>query len=210
MDRFLFRDRRYLICASLLMLGICGCAAPIATLLYVVKGRTTPAECDLLEEKKVAVVCQAPASMQFRTRYVTGELSKLVALGLEKHVRKIEIVDPREVAEWVDENDWIDPIELGKAVNADLVLAIDLEEFQLKDGQTLFRGKANVLLKIHDVKEDEVIWERIPSQVVWPKHVGIPVQEEQEHQFRLDYLNRLAFEIGKYFYAWDQYNDFLG
>ena len=94
----------------------------------------------------MAVVCRPVTSLHFRDSSVSRDLAKQVSLLLEKNVSKIKLIDQREVFEWADENNWEEYAEIGKALNADMVVGIDLEEFSLYHGQTLYQGKANIQL----------------------------------------------------------------
>ncbi len=127
-----------------------GCSL-VATAMYVIQGANTKADFDGLKGKRVAVVCRPITSLHFRDASVARDLGKQVGLLLEKNVDKIEIIDQREVFEWGDENDWEEYVEIGKALNADMVVGLDLEEFNLYQGQTLYQGKANLKMLIFDV-----------------------------------------------------------
>ncbi len=66
--------------------------------------------------------------------------------------------------EWADENNWDEYVEIGKALNADMVVGLDLEEFSLYQGQTLYQGKANIKIPVYDVAQGkEPVFERQPA-----------------------------------------------
>jgi hypothetical protein len=187
-----------MLCSSL------GCAAPLAGALWVIKGTNVEPECTLLAKKKVAVVVRPPATLKFASANASRDLAAEVTKLLKANGKKIEVVDPREIAKWTDTNEWEDPTEIGKALDAELVLAIDLEDFRLYEGQTLYRGRANVSIKVHDIKKDEVIWEKIPPQTIYPVNACVPTTEKQEGLFRREFIGILADDIGRLFYAHDK------
>ena len=46
-----------------------------------------------------------------------------------------------------------DYLEIGKALKAEKVVGIDIESFSVLDGQTLFRGRATVSIRVYDVAD---------------------------------------------------------
>jgi hypothetical protein len=194
----------WILCAAAVLPGT-GCAASgLAAMMWVVKGTDIEAEFEGMKGKKVAVVCHSSASLKYSSSSAPKELAVEVGRLLKANGKKINVVDPREIAKWTDTHDWEDPTEIGKAVDADLVLAIELDDFKLYEGQTLYRGKANVVLKVYDLKKGkEVVWEKFPPQSIYPATTGVPTTDKQEGYFRREFIRVLADEIGRYFYAHD-------
>ena len=100
-----------------------------------------PAECEALEGQRVVVVCRPPSSHEYRYAGASRSVAKRVSELLVKNVKRIDVVNPREVDNWVDESDWGDFRELAKAVHADKVVYIELDDFELYKGKTLYQGK---------------------------------------------------------------------
>lgn len=185
------------------LLSSSGCTL-MATAMYVIQGANTAADFDGLRGKRVAVVCRPVTSLHFRDSSVSRDLAKQVGTLLEKHVPKIEIVDQREVFEWADENDWEEYVDIGKAVKADVVVGLDLEEFNLYQGQTLYQGKANLKVTVFDVVTGkEPVFERNLPQSVYPPNAAIPAGEKPEAQFRRQFVAYLARQVAHYFYDHD-------
>jgi hypothetical protein len=181
----------------------------MATAMYVIAGQNTPAAFNGLKGKRVAVVCRPVSSLHFRDSSVARELAKQVSMLLQENVSKIELVDQREVFEWADENTWDEYPEIGKALNADMVVGIDLEEFSLHQGQTLYQGKANVRLLVYDLaKGKDPVFERNLPQAVYPPNAPIPVSDNQEPDFRRKFVAYLARQVGHHFYDHDSTVDF--
>ncbi len=211
MDRSGIRRRGFpLLTAALLatLPAISGCASALATAVYLVKGTNEDAEFTGLKEKRVAVVCRPMVELQYRNASVAKDISHQLFLRLKQNVRKIDLVDERKVAEWTDENAWDEYLEIGKALEADLILGIDLEEFSLYQGQTVYQGKATVSLKVYDCKTREVVFQKRIPQVVYPPNRVIAASDVQESAFRRQFVHVLADQIGKLFYPYDRYADF--
>lgn len=210
MDRSSSR-RRFLLAALGLAIAVApasGCTGLMTTIAYLVVGTDLPAEYDGLKGKKVAVVCRPMVSLQVRNSTVHKEIARAVSALLEQKVSKIQIVDQRKVDEWSDENTWDDYAEVGKALKADMVVGIDLEDFTVLEGQTLYQGKANVTVKVIDCAgKSKVPFERTLPQIVYPPNHGVPTSDRQESQFRREYVAYLADHIARHFYPHDPYND---
>ncbi len=207
MDRTV-SGRNRIVKALLASLALCvplaGCAKVLATAVYVIKGTNVPAEYEGLKEKKVAVVCRQLASLQYRDSTVPRDLAARVGSLLTQNGKKIEVIDQQKVSEWTDENSWDEFQQIGRALEADVVLAIELEDFKLHQGQTLYQGRANVQLKVYDIKDGgKLVFEKSPRPSIYPPNTGIPASEKQESQFRREYLGILADEIGRHFYEHD-------
>jgi hypothetical protein len=128
---------------------------------------------------------------------------------LQQNVPRIQLIDQNEVFEWADENTWEEYPEIGKALNADMVVGIDLEEFTLYQGQTLYQGKANVRLLVYDVAQGkEPVFERNLPQAVYPPNSPIPASDNQEAHFRRKFVAYMARLVGHHFYAHDSTVDF--
>ena len=206
MDRF---GKRHWCLLSGLIVAVLGLALGsgcnlMATAMYVVTGQNTPADFDELKRKRVAVVCRPITSLHFHDSSVARDLAKQVGLLLHENVTKIELVDQREVLEWADENTWEEYAEIGKALNADMVVGIDLEEFSLYQGQTLYQGKANVRLLVYDVAQGKYpVFERNLPQAVYPPNAPIPASDNQEAHFRRKFVAYLARQVAHHFYDHD-------
>ncbi len=181
----------------------------MATAMYVIQGTNAHADFDGLKGKRVAVVCRPVTSLHFRDSSVSRDLAKQVSLHLQKNVKHIKVIDQREVFEWADENTWDDYYQLGKALGADVVVGLDLEEFSLLQGQTLYQGKANLKILVYDMaKGKDPVFERNIPQAVYPPNAAIPASEKPESHFRRQFVEYLARQIGQYFYDHDASVDF--
>jgi hypothetical protein len=211
MDRF--RSGRLWVAVPLILAVACasisgGCNV-LATAMYVIEGHSTAAEFDKLKGKKVAIVCRPVTSLNFRDSSVSRDLAKQVGVLLQKNVKKIKLVDQRDVFEWADENNWDEYVEIGKALEADMVIGLDLEEFSLYQGQTLYQGKANLKILVYDVAHGkEPVFEQNLPQTIFPPNAAIPAGEKPEAQFRRTFVNHLAELIARHFYEHDPTLDF--
>ena len=190
-----------------LALAASGCTA-MAAAAYIVKGANVDAEYEGLWDRRVAVVCRPVSELHYSRSNIARELAAQISTRLDTNLRKIEVVDPQVVERYLDENEWERFIDVGRGVDADLVVGVDLEAFNLFDGQTLYRGRANVSLTVIDVATGDIEYEKIMPEVVYPPNVGKPTSDIQEPAFRREFLEELSEVVGRHFYAHDSRVDF--
>ena len=175
--------------------------------LYILKGNDLPADCKALQEKKVAVVCRAVVELQYRNAGADQDLASQVAALLEKNVPKIKVIDERKVSRWIDENNWDEYVEVGKAVGAELVVGIDLERFDLFKSQSLMQGRANATIKVYDCQTGELVYEKRVPQSVYPPNREVSATDKPQAEFRHEFLQVLSDQIARHFYDHEPYSD---
>jgi hypothetical protein len=209
--------RRYkqiarLYCVLLAIAGLTlpstGCVGAAAQLIYIIRGNKVPAEFDGLQGKRVAVVCVANTS-SYDPGAAASILSQLVETHLRQNVKNIKVVRQQEVADWVDNNDWdqMDYRDIGKAVNADMVVGIDLDGYRLHEDATMFKGRANVTVTVYDMSQGgDSVFRRTMPNFSFPLNGGQHVSETTDAQFQRKFLVVLSQDIAKHFYPYE-FND---
>lgn len=210
MDRILWQHRRIAVGSFLcgLVLIASGCTSGLATAMYLLGANDIQAEYDGLKKKRVAVVCRPLVDLQYRSSNAAKDIGRELGRLLEQNVRKIDVVDHRKVAEWLDENTWDEYAEVGRAVDADMVVGVDLEHFTIFESQTLYQGKANATIRVYDCKTGELAFERTLPQVLYPPNTAIATSDKQESQFRREFIRVVADQVGRLFYNHDPYSDY--
>jgi hypothetical protein len=179
-----------------------GCST-LLTVAYLVRPADVPAEFAALKGKHVAVVCRPIVELEFSDASSARELATLVDTQLKQNVRKVNVIGQQEVARWLDENSWVDYPTLGKALDADFVVGIDLEEFRLHEGSTLYRGRATAAVRVFDVKKGEIAFEKRIDDIQFPTNGAIPVTDRSEAQFRAMFLDMVAKRVSRCFHAYE-------
>jgi hypothetical protein len=184
-----------------------GCLGLAANLMNVVKGHSVPAEFEGLEDKRVAIVTLTDSS-QYSDDASARILSRRVAEILSAKVKNIELVREDEVQQWRDRNGWdaIEFIDIGKGVKADKVIAIEMTNLRLRDGATLYRGRAAVTTTVYDVKSGKSEFRKHLDEFTYPETAGQYTSETTETRFRTLYLSVLAARISRWFHSYD-YSD---
>jgi hypothetical protein len=195
----------FLLLAISLLVPAGGCHSILATGIYLWEGgNTAPAECEALRNAHVVVVCRPPASQEYRHAGASRNISQKVSELLVQNVKGIDVVNPRDVDNWIDESDWGDFRELARAVHAEKVVHIELDDFELFKGKTLYQGHAVVRVSVYDMqKNSRLEWDRDLGEVLYPVNSGIPSQDKTVQQFEREFVGIVAERIAENFYAHD-------
>lgn len=187
-----------------------GCVGLVANLLNVAQGNLVPAKFKGLEEHRVAVVCVSN-SESFGPTTASVALARDVGKMLQQNVRKIQLIDPQTVADWIDKHGWdyLDYVALGKGVNAEMLVAIDLDSFSLHEGRTLYRGRADVSITVYDLTQaGKEVFATVAPEIQYPMNSGYQTTEISETAFRRQFLSIIASQIAHNFYAYDVKEDY--
>lgn len=150
--RSLARMRRApMLIAALITLGtLTGCDPRQAMYFLQPFDPKIPAEGPSLKGKKVVILATTIPGLS--TDFLT--LDREMATGLTKilreNVKKIEVVDPSDVAEWVENKPtWTDPAEAAEAFDADVVILLEIRDFRIQDPSSpgLFEGHSTVHIR---------------------------------------------------------------
>lgn len=198
MPKFVLR----LAVALVILSTMTGCSM-LFTAAYLLQQADVPAEFAELKGKKVAVVCRPIIELEFSDAGSSRELATLVGNQIQKNVRKSKVIGQHEVARWNDENAWVDYQTVGAALGADHVVGIDLEEFRLHEGSTLFRGRASVAVRVYDVAEKKLVFQRRIDDFAFPANTAIPTTDSSEREFRSLFLDMLSVRISRLFHAYE-------
>jgi hypothetical protein len=95
---------------------------------------TIPPKCDVIfEGKKVVVLCHATSGTMGEYPALERDLAREVTSIFKKKVKKINMVDTDKVATWVEAHPkWTDPADIAIDFDADYVIFLEVEQFQLQ------------------------------------------------------------------------------
>jgi hypothetical protein len=104
----------------------------------------------------------------------------------------------------VDEQDWENFKDLGHAVKATRVVYIELDDFDIYKGTTLYQGRADVNISVYDMEDrDRLVWDRRVGQVLFPKHSATPAADMPPQQFERKFVEIVSSQIAEHFYKHD-------
>ena len=194
---------------GLLLSSSMGCVRLVANMLYAIKGNDRPAEYDGFEEQRVAVVCGTDKGLS--NDATTALMTGYVHMALNTNIKKIELVRPEEIEQWLDVHGSIesDYVEIGKAVKADKLLAIDISNLRVKDGQTLFRGQCDIGVTVYDLSaKGAIVYRKQIPEYTFPKIGGPTIADTTEPKFRNQFLKIIANKVAGLFYPVDPNTDY--
>jgi hypothetical protein len=193
---------RLAVLACLALPCLTGCST-LLTAAYLLQPADVPAEFNGLRGKHVAVACRPIVELEFSDAGSARELASLVGSQVQAKVRRSRVIGQHEVARWIDENAWVDYPTLGKSLDADLVVGVDLEQFRLHEGSTLYRGRATARVRVFDVATKEVLFEKRFDDFSFPANSAIPATDRSEPEFRGMFLQMLSQKISRCFHAYE-------
>lgn len=186
-----------------------GCIQQMAQLLYVIKGHKVPPKFAGLDGKQVAVVCVSDQSA-YGPDTLTYTVSKYVSVKLAQGLKKSTVVSPAKIENWVDQNGWENSrvVDLGEALEADMVVVIEVGSYSIHEGATIYKGRSDLSVTVYDIeKNGQVAFVHGPEQHVFPES-GRPAIQTPERQFETFYLARLTDHISKLFVEHDKLESF--
>lgn len=196
------RAVRLVTLAALVLPAASGCST-LFTAAYLFQPADVPAEFTGLRGKHVAVACRPIVELEFTDAGSARELASLVGAQIGSKVRRTRIIGQQEVARWIDENSWVDYPSLGKSLDADLVVGVDLEEFRLHEGSTLYRGRATAHVKVFEVATKKIVFEKRIDDFAFPANTAVPATDQSEAEFRGMFLQMLSQKISRCFHAYE-------
>jgi hypothetical protein len=188
-----------------------GCIGFTTHVLNAIRGgHKIKADFTGLEGKRVAVVCVSSSS-SYGPNTVCTMLERSVGSILQEEVKRIEVIHQDEVADWIDNNGWdeMDYCEIGQGVDAEMVLAIDLDGFRLHEGRTLYKGSADVTITVYDMTDGgRVAFREEMLDFSFPRNGARHTTEISEARFRRLFVTVLARNVAKYFHDYLYEDDF--
>lgn len=197
------------ILVAVLTLSMTGCLGLVANLIHAGWGNLIPAAFDELAGRKIAVVCLS-SSMSFGNSSAAEEISHRVEQKLAARVPEINIIDQQEIADWMDRNDWneVDYRELGDGIGTDFLIAVDLGNFSLHEGPTLYKGRAEIGITVYNIPQGIVVYQVEPREIIYPVNGGEHTADTSESAFRKIFLEVISAQVARHFYSYEMKEDF--
>ncbi len=214
--------RYFTICLAISLAGVCfagvtGCGQALGVFMRGVMGDNVDPPC-MVMEGKVAIVCRPRASTSYQYGDVSIELAKAlngrIQMGLKEFRKKkkresVHLIPQQEIEKYCDgmeaESDFV---EIGRAVGADQVIAVDLLGFNHIAGTNVWQGHADMNVQLIDVETGNVLYEpdSLP-EYVYPRDYVIPSTDMNEWNFQREFIRRLAKYISRQFTPYDRFDN---
>lgn len=197
---------------SLPLLSGCNIAKAIA---LATKDTTekVDAEFDRLPGKKTLIYVWVPIEIKWDYPHIRLELAKHLAAYLKTNVKDFQVVEPEVVEKYLEKsrNAEVDPVELGKHFQVDMVVHLSLYQFSLRDpGMAHFyRGRLYSSAEVHDLTKGDPA-ERVPLRevkVVCPEEKEIGFTNVRADQVRQRTYELFTTEVGRKFHNFEREGD---
>jgi hypothetical protein len=175
------------------------------------EGPRIEAKFDGLEGKRVAVVCMMNDSMYGGVGLTSTQVASMMEYLLRQNVPDVDVVDQDEVSDWLDTNDWdeSDFLEIGRGVNADMLVAVDLDSFSLHESTTLFKGRAAATTKVYDItRGGKEVFRTTDPEFTFPKTHPVHETATSARAFERVFIQVLSEHLAKNFYDYNLQEDF--
>jgi len=174
--------------------------------------------CDTsFEGKKVVILCRAVSDSMGEYSSLERDLTREVATILRKKVKKITVVNPDKVATWIEAHPKeTDPAEVARDFDADIVIFLEVEQFQTQNPGDLnmIHGQAKVHIQVFEMeypknskdkpikdqpKEANEIYDSY-AEPSFPDRGPIPIDSgSSKAKFRITFVKVVAKEISWHF-----------
>lgn len=209
LHRTRYRTKYWWLAAALLVTTNAGCIQFAANMIHAIRGNDMPAEYPGLVEKRVAIICSVDGAVASEAS--SSVLTSYISSALVKNLPKSTIIGQEEVDRWLEIEGWSnnDALAIGKGVKADQVVNVQVSNFQLREGATLFRGSCDIRVAVYDIQADGKVafLKEIPEHA-FPRIGGTPVTDTTEAKFRSVYLHLIATKIAGLFHPVDPTADY--
>ena len=147
-----------LIVYAVLAFAVSGCDWLMPLVFLGEHKERIPPEFDKLQGKNVAIVVWAAQETLFDYPHVRMELGLHIGDKLLSELKNVRIVDGRKIEDHVQRAllDSINPEEIGRKFDCDMVLYIELLEFQIReaDAPDFLRAKIHASVTVFDLRVD--------------------------------------------------------
>jgi len=170
-----------------------------------------------LKGKRVVVLTHAAAGTQNDFLALDRDLAREFGNILREKVKKIDLVSQKKVWDWVDGHpNWTDPAEAAEAFEADLVIFLEIEAFQVQDPHSpgLLEGTAKTHIQAVSLdypknskgkpitdqeKESKVVYDDY-CDTTFPIRGPIPAESgTSRNAFKNKFLQVVAAEVSWHF-----------
>jgi len=216
-----FRTLRGRRAPLLALLAACGIAAALpGCSLFVMAGKMffgdpkvssvfkQSTRTDLAKEgKRILIVCSSPDAVKSEFPSLDVELLDGVTRRLK--VRGVEVVDPDDVATWLDDHGgrWGDLTDLAEKFHADYVVHVDVARFTCREDNSpaLLRGQAEGRVHAYRISDgpsgkqsSEVMDHEFVS--VYPAGYPVSIEKKSARLFTQEYVDRVCTKLAQMFY----------
>ena len=176
-----------------------GCIGLSAQILNLLVGQRVKPQYDGLKKQRVAIVVTSGMTAD-GPDYSMELLSRLIKGRLQQNIKEVELIPSHEIANIMDSQGYdANYVEIGQTLKANKVVVVEVASYSLREGATLYKGRAMYSTRVYDIERGEGRFNRGPINIAFPES-GQPVTDTNSIQFEKTFLNELSYRISRYFY----------
>lgn len=190
-----------------LTVALGGCSWLVPLIFVGEHKEKVPAEFDKLDGMLTAVVVWADQETLFDYPHVRMELSMHISDKMWSSMKKVKLVDSRRIEDYIQKNVEmsIDPEKIGAEFDCDMVVYIELLDFQIRDREApdFVRGRIDASVSVYDVKADAGgarRYELDEVETVYPEMQSMLFNETNAIIVRKETYEKFAETIARKFY----------
>jgi hypothetical protein len=205
------------LCAVSPWLNACNLIEAAAVLTAPTSEKIDP-EFNRLEGKRTLVYVWAPPEVLWDFPKIRLDLAAYISAYLEKNVKtpdknkkKIDVVPAVRVESYLEQGNamQIDPVDLGKHFEADMVVHVSVYQFSMRDpGMAHFyRGRIGASIVVWDLSKSGEPAERVPLKdvnVAVPPESNVGYTSIRPEQIRQATYDAFSVEVGRKFHEWEK------
>lgn len=172
------RSIRFATMATVPMLAGCSWLVPVVFLHPGTK--KVPAEFSKLQDKTVVVMVWAEPETLYDYPHIRLELASYIGDKLRAEVEGLDLIEARKVEGFIEQSAEAaySPRLVGKHFGADMVVYVELLEFQIRDPDApdFVQGRVQASVGVHDLTadpDDTEYYELEPVAAVHPNHARL-------------------------------------
>ncbi len=210
----MMRSKRTSLAAVLLTamtLSVSGCSWIIPLIFIGEHKEKVPAEFDKLDGKLTAVVVWADQETLFDYPHVRMELSMYITDKMWSSMKNVRLVDSRRIEDHIQKHigTAIDPESIGNAFDCDMVVYVELLEFQIRDQESpdFVRGKIDASVSVYDIKADPDNarrYELDQVETIFPENQSLLFNDTNAIVVRKETYEKFAETVARKFYSYEQ------
>ena len=173
--------------------------------------RTVPAEFSKLQDHRVLTLVWAEPETLFDYPHVRWELSSFVGDKLRAEVSGVTLVDPVKVEDHIQKTLGADadPEHMGRQFEADMVVYLELTEFQIRDPEVpdLVQARIGASVAVYDLTADPdgpQYHELAPVHVTEPEGGAQIMPRANMLLIRQEAYSKFAESVARKFYSWEE------
>lgn len=184
-----------------------GCNLTVPFIFLGEHKKSVPAEFDKLQGRRVAVLVWAQPETLFDYPHVRLELSAYAADRIRAGVEDCDVVDPYKIEDYLTRNPGatIDPRKIGAQFEADMVVYVELLQFQIRDASSpdLVQARVGASVAVYDLRADPDESSRFvlsPVQVSVPEGQPMLMTSQNAQVVRQQAYEQFGERVGRLFH----------